>query len=79
MMCKCTVEIAWEWKEQCFAAKYVWEFEFLWEFLREVSVIEVVEGVRVVEVLWFKLLKVWELCLVKIFSASESSVRVFYC
>ena len=35
MMCKCTAEIVWEWKEQCFAAKYVWEFmsfcESCWE------------------------------------------------
>ena len=47
MLCKCTAEIVWEWEEQCFAAKYVWEFmsfcESCWE------------------VLWLKLLKVWEL------------------
>ena len=57
-------------------------YESLWVSVRVVergSVIEVAEGVRVVEVLWFKLLKVWELCSVKIFSASESSVRAFYC
>ena len=41
----------------------LWEYEVLWELLREV--------------LWFKLLKVWELCdVVKIFfDTSESCVR----
>ena len=76
-MCKCTAEIVWEWEgkweEQCFAAEYVWEFMRVWGSVR------VVErgSVRVVEVLWFKLLKVWELCdAVKIFfDTSESCVR----
>ena len=59
-------------------------YESLWVSVRVVergSVIEVAEGVgvRVVKVLWLKLLKVWEFCSVKIFSTSESSVRVFYC
>ena len=67
MMCKCTAEIVWEWKEQCFAAKYVWEFmsfcESCWERFCDWScwrcescwgsVIEVAESQ--------KLLKVWEL------------------
>ena len=74
-MSKCTAKIVWEWEEQCFASEYVWEFmRVVWRSMR------VVErgSVRVVEVLWYKLLKVWELCdAVKIFSKLCDAVKIF--
>ena len=66
-MCKCTAKIVWDWEEQCFAAEYVWEFmsfcdncwerlcESCWERFCESywgSGIQVVEGVRIVNVLF---------------------------
>ena len=81
-MCKCTAKIVWDWEEQCFAAEYVWEFmsfcdncwerfcENCWERLCERG------SVRVIEVLGFKLLKVWELLM---FCSLAEGVRVFYC